>query len=116
MHSRYRKRRRVVSVVVQKEVDTKEVPEVDMGMVMDRGYGRGGGRPPTCFNCREIGHVSRFCTKPCMLCAYCYSPEHVTEDCPDLLKKWEDKKTNCNMVHAEPCTRIRRRMRRLMSR
>jgi hypothetical protein len=38
-----------------------------------------------------------------VLCAYCYSPEHVTEDCPDLLKKWEDKKTNCNMVHAEPC-------------
>jgi hypothetical protein len=38
-----------------------------------------------------------------VLCAYCYSPEHVTEDFPDLLKKWEDKKGNCNMVHVEPC-------------
>jgi hypothetical protein len=37
-----------------------------------------------------------------MLCAYCYSHEHVTEDYPNLLKKWEDKKTNYNMVHVEP--------------
>jgi hypothetical protein len=38
-----------------------------------------------------------------VLCAYFYSPEHVTEDCPNLLNKWEEKNTNCNMVHAEPC-------------
>ena len=37
-----------------------------------------------------------------MLCTYCCSLEHVTKDCPDLLKKWEDKKGNCNMVHIEP--------------
>jgi hypothetical protein len=53
------------------------------------GYGGGGGRPPTCFNCGEIGHVSKYCIEPHMICAYCYSPEHVTEDCLDLLKKWE---------------------------
>jgi hypothetical protein len=41
MHSRYRKSRRVVSVVVLKEVDTKEVPEVDMGMVMTKDMARG---------------------------------------------------------------------------
>jgi hypothetical protein len=38
-----------------------------------------------------------------MLCAYFYSPEHVTKDFSDLLKKWEENKTNCNMVHVEPC-------------
>jgi hypothetical protein len=38
-----------------------------------------------------------------MFCAYCYSPEHVTEDCPEILKKWEVKNTNCNMVHIETC-------------
>jgi hypothetical protein len=35
MNSRYRKRRRVVSMTVSEKEDTKEVPEVDMGMVMD---------------------------------------------------------------------------------
>jgi hypothetical protein len=44
----------------------------------------GGGRPRTCFNCCEIGHVLIFCTKLCALYGHCYSPEHVTEDCPDL--------------------------------
>jgi hypothetical protein len=29
-------------------------------------------------------------------------PKHVTEDCPDLLKKWEEKKAHCNMVTTEP--------------
>jgi hypothetical protein len=38
--------------------DIKEDPKVDMGMCHDHGYGGGGGRPPTCFNCGEIGHVS----------------------------------------------------------
>jgi hypothetical protein len=38
-----------------------------------------------------------------VLCAYCYSLEHVTKDYPDLLKKWEEKKMHCNMVHVEPC-------------
>jgi hypothetical protein len=38
-----------------------------------------------------------------MLCAYYYSPKHVIEDYPELLKKWEDKKSSCNMVHVEPC-------------
>jgi hypothetical protein len=32
---------------------------------------------------------------------YYYSPESVTKDYPDLLKKWEEKKVNCNMAHAK---------------
>jgi hypothetical protein len=35
--------------------------------------------------------------------AYCYSPKHVTEDFLYLVKKWEEKKMHCNMVHADPC-------------
>jgi hypothetical protein len=101
MHFRDRRRRKVVSAVVQKEVDTKEVPG-GYKHSYDRQYGRGVSRSPTCFNSGEIGHVSQFYTKPRMLCAYFYILENVTEDCLDLLKKWEDKKTNCNMVHAEP--------------
>lgn len=88
-------------MVVLREADTKELPEVDMCVVADEDMEEGE-RPPTCFNCGEIGLVSRFCTKPCMLCAYCYSPKHVTEDCLILVKKWEEKKIHCNMVHAEP--------------
>jgi hypothetical protein len=33
MHLGYKTRRRVVSAVMWKEADTKEVPKVDMGMV-----------------------------------------------------------------------------------
>jgi hypothetical protein len=54
------------------------------------------------FNCGEVGHVSRFYTKPCALCGYCHSTKHVTEDFPDLLGKWEEKKAHCNMVIVEP--------------
>jgi len=38
-----------------------------------------------------------------VLCAYFYSTEHVIEECPNLLKKWEETKTHCNMVHVEFC-------------
>jgi hypothetical protein len=38
-----------------------------------------------------------------MLYAYFYSPKNFTEDYLDLLKKWEGKKSNCNIVHANPC-------------
>jgi hypothetical protein len=38
-----------------------------------------------------------------VLSAYYNSHEHVIENFPDLLKKWEDKKGNCNMVHVKPC-------------
>jgi hypothetical protein len=29
-------------------------------------------------------------------------PTHVTKECPNLLQKWEEKKTHCNMVTTEP--------------
>jgi hypothetical protein len=67
-------------------VDTSVVTIGDM----EEGGG-GGVEPPTCFNCKDIGHVSRFCTKPRVIYAYYSSPEHVTKDCPDLLKMWEEK-------------------------
>jgi hypothetical protein len=37
-----------------------------------------------------------------MLYVYCYSLENVTSDFPTLHKKWEEKNTNCNMVHDVP--------------
>jgi hypothetical protein len=83
-------------VVVLREANTKEVLQVDMGAVMVEDMAKGEVDPP------EIGHVLRFCTNLCVLCAYCYSLEHVIEDYPDLVKKWEENKTHCNMVHAEP--------------
>jgi len=64
------------------------------GCNQGRGYGGGGVRRPACFNCGEIGHVSRFCTKPCSHCGYLYNPKHVTKDFPSLLKKWEVNKAH----------------------
>jgi hypothetical protein len=58
--------------------------------------------PPTCFNYGDIGHVLIFCTKPHTLYRYFYSTEHVTEDCRDLLKKWEERKAHYNMVTTKP--------------
>ena len=91
-----------MSIAMRKGVDTKEVPEVDTGVVTTGDMEEGEVEPPTCFNCKEIGHVSRFCTKIPMIYAYYYSPEHVMKDCPDLLKMREEKNTNCNMVHVDP--------------
>jgi hypothetical protein len=62
-------------------------PRGEYGCNHGRGYGRGGDRSPTYFNCGEIGQVSRFCTKTRVLCAYYHSLEHVTKDYPDLVKK-----------------------------
>jgi len=77
-------------------------PRGGYGLGHIKGNGGGVSRPHTCFNCGQIGHVSIFFTKLCTLCGYFYSPEHVTEDCPNLLKKWEKKKEHFNMVTVEP--------------
>jgi hypothetical protein len=58
MLSRYKRRKRVVSVVVLTEADMKEDPEVDMGMFMTANMVAEVVDPPTCFNSGEIGHVS----------------------------------------------------------
>jgi hypothetical protein len=78
-------------------------PQGGYGCGCGLGNGGGGGRTPTFFNHGEILHVSRFCDKPYALCGYCYNLEHVTKDFPKLLKKWEKKKTHCNMMTVEPC-------------
>jgi hypothetical protein len=82
--------------------NTKDVPEVDMDVVMDEDMEEGEVGPPLVSIVERLVMYQGFCTKPHVLCAYCYSPEHVIEDCPDLLKKWEENKMHCNMVHVEP--------------
>jgi hypothetical protein len=51
-------------------------------------------------------HYSRDCTNPRTTCTYCRVLDHVTEECSELLKKWQDKKAatprgNVQMVRAE---------------
>jgi hypothetical protein len=45
--------------------------------------------------------VSIFCTKTHALCGFCCSIEYVTEEFPDLMKKWEEKKEHYNMEIGE---------------
>lgn len=71
---------------------TKEVLEEDMGADAIVDMEEEVEAPPTYFNCFEIGHVSRFCTKLCLLCAHFYSHKHVSVDYINLLNKWEDIK------------------------
>jgi hypothetical protein len=68
-----------------------------------RGYGGEEGKQPTCFNYGDIGHLSWFYTKPCALCGYFHSVDHVMEDCPELFEKWEEKNENYNMVIVNSC-------------
>jgi hypothetical protein len=75
---------------------------------------RGEVDPPLVLIVEKLAMCQGFVPNHMLFVGIVYSPEHVIEDCPDLLKKWEEKKTHCNMVHAEP-HKIRRRMRRLMS-
>jgi hypothetical protein len=74
MHSGYKKNIRVVIMVVLREEDTKEVPEEDMGVVMDEDMEEGEEDPPLVSIVERLVMYQGFCTKPCVLCAYCYSP------------------------------------------
>jgi hypothetical protein len=70
------------------------------------GYGKRGGcggymEPSICYNYRELGHIARNCTKPRSSSGHYHNPEHKTEDCPKLIKKWEEKRRRVNMVTIE---------------
>jgi hypothetical protein len=63
MYSKFKRNKRLVTVAVLREVAMKEVPEMDMVMVVDEDMEEGEVDPPLFFNYGEIGHVSKFCTK-----------------------------------------------------
>ena len=44
-----------------------------------------------------------FVPKKHALCGYYCRTKYVTEEFPDLLKKWEEKKEHYNMVTADMC-------------
>jgi hypothetical protein len=101
IYFRFKRSRTMVTVVVLREVYIKEVPEVDMDGAMDEDMEEGEVEPTLFFNCGDIFHVSRFSTKQHSFFRYCYKPEHVTENFPKLLNKWEEKKKHCNMLTIE---------------
>jgi hypothetical protein len=94
------------------EEDIKEDLEVGMDMVMDEDMVEEVEDPPhASIAVRLVMSHGSALSHMCSVHT-CYSPKHVTEDCPDLLKKWEDKKGNCNMVHVEPCKKLEEEGRR----
>jgi hypothetical protein len=52
-------------------------------------FGRGGRGPIICYNCNQPGHLAHDCQNPCMMCTYCRALDHSTEDCPQLVVKWQ---------------------------
>lgn len=67
------------------------------------GFARESGRPPICYNYGEPGHVQMYYTKPRKLCGYCHNTKHLTEDCPELIAKLEEKRRpNIHMIIVIP--------------
>jgi hypothetical protein len=71
-----------------------------------RGRGRGGfgrGRELIIFyNCNQSGHSVQYFHNPCMTCTYCRQLDHMTEDCPHLITKWQEKgNQNVQMIVVE---------------
>lgn len=70
--------------------------------VNDNARGRGGGGyrgginggrgPVRCYNCDDQGYVTRECPLPKRpWCSHCRVNAHTTEDCPELIAKWEER-------------------------
>jgi hypothetical protein len=61
-----------------------------------RGRGRGGmgrGRGPIIFhNFQQQGHYARDCPQPTTTCMYCRAVDHMTEECPKLMMKIQEKR------------------------
>jgi hypothetical protein len=64
------------------------------------GFGRGQERenfergergPIICYNCNQPGHLAWDFQNPYITCTYCRVLEHATEDCPQLLEKWQSR-------------------------
>jgi hypothetical protein len=52
-------------------------------------FGRGGRGPIICYNCNQPGHLARDFQNLCTMCTYCRALDHSTEDCPQLVAKWQ---------------------------
>ena len=60
--------------------------------------------PLRCNNCDQEGHVARECPLPMTTVFQRRVNAHATEDCPELIKRWEEinRKWGANLVNAEP--------------
>jgi hypothetical protein len=73
-----------------------------------RGSGRGGfcrrRGPIICYNCNKPRHLDRDYLNPYTTCTYCRVLDHVMEDFPQLIAKWQEK-TNANvqMIVTKEC-------------
>jgi hypothetical protein len=62
-------------------------------------------RTSFCYNCDEQGHLARDFPLPRRpWCAHYRNNTHATEDCPDLIAKWEDRarQRGENLINYEP--------------
>lgn len=74
-----------------------------------RGYrgGRSCGRtePFRCYNCDEVGHITRDCPLPRRpRCNHCQTTGNAIEDCTDFIERLEAwaRQINTNMVNSKP--------------
>jgi hypothetical protein len=74
MYSGYKKNKRVVIMVVLREVDTKEVPEVDMGVVTDEDMEEGEVDPPLVSIVERLVMYQGFVPNH-VLCGYLLQPQ-----------------------------------------
>lgn len=80
-----------------------EAPRGKAGGMRGGRVGRRG--PVRCYNCDQEGHVAREFPLPRRpWCSQCRVNTHTTEDCPELIKRWEERarQRGKNLVNFEP--------------